>query len=1221
MKHIIPIFASLACFCATSVAWATTNSISINFTSSESTNAVATSASGLSDYGSSHWNEPDRVDNGTGIVLKNNNGVVGDAKLTFATNGAWGSGSSKHTILNGWLDDAKGDIEISISDIPYARYDVIIYYSADWGDYNWPIGSPKVNDIFYTMTETDKFATAIDIAKQTEWGEINGVDPGPILGKNTIRIADQTSKTMTYWGDQRVDSIVSGKSKVRNAVAALQIIDRTGQTPVAPLVIYDRGFTFAPDTHNLIFNSVWSRGMEEGTTYGIKYANGLIIDTNLLTTPLLIPFVVGSQTLTLSSDLPATQTISYAWYYTKGGVTTYSNIYTFQVVAEELEFYLTGDNSIENAVTPSSGEGFLPPTATGVKYIAAPDGRGGAYDLDSTWLIDAGRPTCVNTGSFTVGLWFYKKSTNTGEDAFFGTQNWDSRTNPGFSVNNAGVAYGGADIIPIYDGVTHWQYLTVVVDRDAKSITTYRNGVQVGFATLPIAYDKTVEGVYPSYLGDTMKLLFGDSGTPIATYDSDSYQDEIALWKRPLTANEVNALYNVHKGIVISKGAASSVEADATNSKLTWRDAWNGTWVDGPLNNGTVKNIPVTFDFNDVIVANTITLQGTLPTTFTNNTSATLLVPNWDFSGMTGATTIVNMPISGTITSGANLTLNKVNADTMLNSPADATVSVTGVETDGTPPVITIAKAKSLTVVGPLTLKPSYRTGIDTSSISVSGNVTIDTIGAGGNVWFWAPITGTGSLTVLADDYTWLQDAGGFEGIMTIQGGYLNVLTNSILPTNLTIKDTRLQADDTNVTLASNIHVEGANTVGMYQWYDNTITLTLAGDLTGDKDNASIMPNDGGILELSGNISGYYGILTTASTIQSLKITNTVAGTFPGTIEVKRLLALTNGGDFTFDDVSSVTGAGTITKDGLGKATFTGNKAFTGPINVNAGAFAMSSTQVNTVTLATGTTLALTAPAVSDPTKKPSIILAGHATLDLQGMTDVASVAAITFVTPPVTDPITEPLAAAVLTLDVTGRTLAPDAQLLIWTGEKPAGLTFALTGTSDYFLDDSSSNVVTVKPLLVITVTGGGMLSPNVDSYLTGVIKNNGVVTNVSISADDANKAYVFNFVPTVGNVNPDTGVATATLDCDFSVTRFELTTANDALTAKATVTVVSGATAGVLVAGASLQLTASTTLTGTYGDVGTATSTLTNGVAIFEGVPVGENRFFKAKVVIPTP
>lgn len=113
---------------------------------------------------------------------------------------------------------------ITISDIPYEMYDVIVYLSTTPS--TRPLAPVKVNGTYYTSQEVVKTLGNIQAQSTTApahryaaaWGKGVAGQPAPSLDDNALRVKAQTSKTLTL-------SVYEGEG--RGTIAGVQIVRRS----------------------------------------------------------------------------------------------------------------------------------------------------------------------------------------------------------------------------------------------------------------------------------------------------------------------------------------------------------------------------------------------------------------------------------------------------------------------------------------------------------------------------------------------------------------------------------------------------------------------------------------------------------------------------------------------------------------------------------------------------------------------------------------------------------------------------------------------------------------------------------------------------------------------------------------------------------------------------------------------------------------------------------
>lgn len=197
-------------------------------------------------------------------------------------------------------------------------------------------------------------------------------------------------------------------------------------------------------------------------------------------------------------------------------------------------------------------------------YVASPMGQGANLSAYG-WYLDVGYPSAVQQGSFTVSLWIQMLDVVGSSVSYLGTQDPTDLSSLGFSftqgypprclnwsVNNA--MWSACEQIDNWYAQDVWMYVTTVFDRAHDVVRMYKNGVKISQKTF------NQNGLASPTLDDfdfqNNPLLFGASGT--TSYRGSSYQDEIMLWGRALTEDEVTALH-AYQGMPHSQGMAVEV--------------------------------------------------------------------------------------------------------------------------------------------------------------------------------------------------------------------------------------------------------------------------------------------------------------------------------------------------------------------------------------------------------------------------------------------------------------------------------------------------------------------------------------------------------------------------------------------------------------------------------------------------------------------------------------
>ncbi len=191
--------------------------ISVNFHALDGASDGIESAqvAGLTGYAASNWNNTDPA-SGTVNDLTDSDGLTTTADITWSSGGSWGDGSANATVgtdpnadlARGYLDDGAPGISISITDIPFADYDVVVYFSTDTeGGIYRPV---TINGSSFSSTGTksqwgtnptwDATNTAVATGQS---GDLtltgltrNGANRGSIAGIQVVQIPEPSSTAL-----------------------------------------------------------------------------------------------------------------------------------------------------------------------------------------------------------------------------------------------------------------------------------------------------------------------------------------------------------------------------------------------------------------------------------------------------------------------------------------------------------------------------------------------------------------------------------------------------------------------------------------------------------------------------------------------------------------------------------------------------------------------------------------------------------------------------------------------------------------------------------------------------------------------------------------------------------------------------------------------------------------------------------------------------------------
>jgi hypothetical protein len=213
--------------------------VSVNFREANGnpnqTIAPETVAGGGAGVGVSNWNE---ALGATGTVndLVNDSGIVTTTDITWSSGGTWGDGTANADadagvgsaqLQRGYLDDNQGSpiqpIAVTLTEIPYTSYDVVVYFSTDAAGDNY--GE-------FTVTDASGTITASTTGTKELWGTNPNLDD-----TNSVRVSGLT-------GDLSMNFPVR-VGPVRHSISGVQIIgipepSSTGLLGLTALVLLGR---------------------------------------------------------------------------------------------------------------------------------------------------------------------------------------------------------------------------------------------------------------------------------------------------------------------------------------------------------------------------------------------------------------------------------------------------------------------------------------------------------------------------------------------------------------------------------------------------------------------------------------------------------------------------------------------------------------------------------------------------------------------------------------------------------------------------------------------------------------------------------------------------------------------------------------------------------------------------------------------------------------------
>ena len=207
-------------------------SISINFNDSEGSKLWTSDSVGLAGYavGGMLWSQMLGTDGNTlpsVTAVGNDNGAFYAAASSqvriSGTRGSWSYGgyTAASDVRYGYIDDDINNTTptVTISNIPFDRYKVIVYCSTDSA--NASFGYVTINGVNYTSTNTEKAESGdfTTVEGTASWGK-SRVTGAPIVGVNCLVSPATSARTLTVVGHR-----VSGAE--RGCIAAIQIVKTT----------------------------------------------------------------------------------------------------------------------------------------------------------------------------------------------------------------------------------------------------------------------------------------------------------------------------------------------------------------------------------------------------------------------------------------------------------------------------------------------------------------------------------------------------------------------------------------------------------------------------------------------------------------------------------------------------------------------------------------------------------------------------------------------------------------------------------------------------------------------------------------------------------------------------------------------------------------------------------------------------------------------------------
>lgn len=224
--------------CTGEVVKLTSDVMSLNFATGKDDGSVTYEVSdqegdfGIVSVPAAEWVDLETKANTDGVAIADTGATV-----TWSAKNTWNNASATDRLRQAYLDDGNtsGNVgaSVTVANVPYSMYDVIVYYSNDAGYAFKPV---TVNGDSYTWDKTaghtvpSQAPDAIDDPVQGTADEayvFGTVDASAsALGTNALRVAAQEAATLTVQGE---DTYIEGDNTpktARGGIAALQVVER-----------------------------------------------------------------------------------------------------------------------------------------------------------------------------------------------------------------------------------------------------------------------------------------------------------------------------------------------------------------------------------------------------------------------------------------------------------------------------------------------------------------------------------------------------------------------------------------------------------------------------------------------------------------------------------------------------------------------------------------------------------------------------------------------------------------------------------------------------------------------------------------------------------------------------------------------------------------------------------------------------------------------------------
>lgn len=230
---------------------ATGKVISVNVQSAKNSSGYKTGDIGLVRVPAAAWTQDGlaladnnaNYDGDVNVAIKEWNGATEETNtlsgitLHETVNNAYYYGASEYVpqpcVLSGYADDSGNRAQLTLTGVPYRKYDVIVYCATDTE--NRYFGPVTVNGTPYRWNAsngTTQQAEAETSTDATRWGYSRARVMS--YGGNAIRVTGQTSSTLTIKGANNANS-------ARGGIAGFQIVDTYDPDEIEGVTVEDGG--------------------------------------------------------------------------------------------------------------------------------------------------------------------------------------------------------------------------------------------------------------------------------------------------------------------------------------------------------------------------------------------------------------------------------------------------------------------------------------------------------------------------------------------------------------------------------------------------------------------------------------------------------------------------------------------------------------------------------------------------------------------------------------------------------------------------------------------------------------------------------------------------------------------------------------------------------------------------------------------------------------------